>query len=399
MPQPQGTAEWATDELYSSPGDPWDGNPTKVNPPSGKIAEGWEPTEELAAQFLNDWQNRAGALLQHLRFMQPANWELVRDISPTTPQEFRDIGYDPSTGIYIVTGDDAATATFRSRDGGDTWTAPTTPPIALPDGNGVESDGAGNWVVVADSPSISESADDGDTWTTRTMGAVNEVGNDVKYDPISALWVVAGADDTAGGRRLWTSPDRSTWTVRISVGGATTSLFALWVNAAGFGIALGESANFYTSPDMITWTLRSVAGMSEVTDVVYSEGAEMWFAIARLSGSGTRVVLTSADGITFTQPAGQTGVPNVSTRSISCDQGELVAIATAGNAIAVSTDRALTWTTVAGIGGSILLPRGPLESGGTPTGSADVQENLNFLAGRFITVGNSGNLYRTPSMV
>ncbi len=55
MPQPQGSAEWAENAVYASPGDPWDGNPTKVQPPAGKTAEGYEPTEEVAAQFVNDW--------------------------------------------------------------------------------------------------------------------------------------------------------------------------------------------------------------------------------------------------------------------------------------------------------------------------------------------------------
>ena len=390
MGQPQGSAEWATNANYASPGDPWDGNPTKVAPPVGKAAEGWEPTEEVAAQFLNDWQNRAGALLELFRKVPASNWTIQRDISPTTPQRFKGIGYDGSTGTLIVTGDTAASATFRSLDGGNFWVAPTAAPIAFI-GRAVASDDAGSWVVTGDSASVSESADDGDNWTTRTLGGASDQGNDVEYDAANALWIVTGENVGGGaGRRLWTSPDRITWTARVS-DASGNFIGDLWTNAAGFSVALSNSNQFFTSPDGTTWTQRAVTGATSLDGVTYSEAAGLWM----ITGSdGARAVFTSTDGITFTKPVGQV-LDNKSLGNINCDQGELFLVAggstTANEEIYASVDRGLTWTQITGWGPN--LPRGPASGQPTPTGFGSIAQDLEFFAGRFMLVNDAGDFW------
>lgn len=395
MGHPQANPEWATNATYSSPGDPWDGDPTKVEPPAGKTAEGWEPTEEPPAEFLNDWQNKVGQILDYLRLIQPTNWELVRDISPTTPQRFKGIGYDGSTGVLVVTGDTAASATFFSQDGGRFWVSPTTPPIAFV-GRAVASDGAGNWVVTGDSASVSESSDDGDNWATQGMGGASDQGNDVEYDAANGLWIVTGENVGGGaGRRLWTSPDRATWTNRIS-DASGNFIGDIWVNAAGFSVALSNAGVFYTSPDGVTWTARSVAGATSLQGVTYSESAGLWM----ITGSdGARAVFTSTDGITFTKPAGQV-IDNKSLSNINCDQGELFVVSggstTADEEVYVSTDRGLTWTQVAGwdVG-----PRGPASGQPTPTGFGSIAQDLEYFAGRFMLVNDAGDFWYTPALL
>jgi hypothetical protein len=399
MPQPQGTASWATNANYASPGDPWDGTPTKVNPPSGKTDEGWEPTEELAAQFQNDWQNRAGALLEHFRLIQPSNWTLERDISPTTPQQFRALGYDGSTGTLIVSGDTAATATFRSLNGGRTWIAPTTPPIAIANSLALYADGAGNWVVGGDSLSVSESGDDGDTWTTRTLGLASDQANRAYFDAFNSLWIVTG-ENVGGspGRRLWTSPDRITWTARVSdAAGGGTFIADVWTNAAGFSVALADSNQFFTSANGTAWTQRALTGAVTVEGVVYSEAAGIWMITG--TDSGGRTVFTSTDGITFTTPIGAV-VPTGLFSNINCDQGELFLIgygsASANAEIYASFDRGLTWTQITGFGAN--LPRGPAESGSTPTGASSIAQNIWFFAGKFMRADNAGNFWHSLAM-
>lgn len=394
MGHPQGSAEWATNPTFASPGDAWDGDPTKVDPPAGKTAEGWEPTEEPPAEFLNSWQNKVGLLTDYLRLIQPSNWTLERDISPTTPQRFLGLGYDPSTGVFIVTGDTAADATFLSRNGGETWTVPSTPPAAFAFARAIASDGAGNWVLCADNLNISESSDDGDTWTSRAMGGASTEGNDVKYDPTNSLWIVTGNHDTAGddGRRIWTSPDRSAWTVRLTDSDAGGFVGKLWVSAAGWSVALSTTNVFYTSPDGTTWTVRTVTGASTLNDVVYSEGAGLWMITGTVGG--VRTVWTSTDGITFTSP----GVaPNFALGRVSCDQSELFILGGSIEDIYASTDRGVTWTQVAGFGAA--LPRGPHESGGTPTGFGEIKQHISFFAGRFMSATEAGNLWHTIAML
>ncbi len=391
MGQPQGSAEWATNENYASPGDAWDGTPTKTPAVAGLRAEGWEPESELGAQILNDWQNRAGALLELFRFQAAQNWTIVRDISPTTPQRFKGIGYDGSTGTLIVTGDTAAAATFRSTDGGNFWVAPTVPPIAFV-GRAVASDEAGNWVVTGDSASCSESSDDGDNWTTRTVGGASDQGNDVEYDATNALWIITG-ENVGGspGRRLWTSPDRITWTARIS-DASGNFIGDLWTNDAGFSIALSNGSTFYTSPDGVTWTARSVAGASDLNGVTYSEGAGLWM-ITGIVG-GVRTVFTSTDGITFTAPAGQV-LDNKSLSNINCDQGDLFLVSggstSANEEIYASVDRGLTWRQITGWGPN--LARGPASGAPTPTGFGAIAQDLEFFAGRFMLVNDAGDFW------
>lgn len=392
MSQPKGSAAWATNVNYASPGDPWDATPTKVEPPAGKSAEGWEPTEELAAQFQNDWQNRAGALLEHLRLVQPATWLLERDIAPTTPQKFNSIGYDESTGTLVVTGQiTAATSTFFSSNGGRTWILPATPPTTI-GGVAVASDGAGNWVIVSTTQPTSESGDDGDNWTTRLLPTAGAVGSDVLFDSANSLWIAVGRT-TVGGRRIWTSPDRITWTTRFSDAHATAFVKRIATSAAGFSVALGSSGTgqIFTSTDGLTWTQRTIAGATVLNDVTYSEGDAVW-VIAASNG-----MYTSTDGIIWTLPAGQTFTPAGFPVNVKSDGGGLlVGTFTATKDIYASVDRAVTWTRVAGLG--VGLPRGPSESLGTPTAAADLAVRLQFHAGRFMVADEGGNFWQTIAM-
>lgn len=57
-------SDWSTDTNYNSPGDPWDGTPTKVAPSAGKRQQGFEPTESPSAQELNYLLNEIQGGLQ-----------------------------------------------------------------------------------------------------------------------------------------------------------------------------------------------------------------------------------------------------------------------------------------------------------------------------------------------
>lgn len=57
MAKPVKLPTWSTDTNYPAGADPWSATPVKVEPTSGKKAEGWEPSEKPPAQWQNYWQN------------------------------------------------------------------------------------------------------------------------------------------------------------------------------------------------------------------------------------------------------------------------------------------------------------------------------------------------------
>lgn len=386
MTYPNQLPEWA-----SAPADP----PNDIiDPGSSQKQAGWQPDDRPPAPWMNWWQNLVYQWIAAFAIAAVRNWTLVRDISPTTPQQFRGLGYDESTGTLIVTGDTADVATFRSLNGGITWVTPSTPPAALPNCRAIASDNAGNWCIGGDSPSISESSDDGDTWTLRSVGGTNDNVNFISYDPANSLWIATGDNDGGTpGRRLWTSPDRVTWTARISdSGGVGTFLNRVWTNQAGFSVAIYDSG-IYTSPDGINWTARTAPGASGYDDVVYSEGAGIWML---LGSDGSDRIWTSPDGITWTAA----GAPGGSNSKISCDQGGLFIVGdgstTAKSEIRVSTDQGATWTQVTGWGDG--LARGPAEGSPTPTGSGSIAQRFYFFARRFMRVDNAGNFWFSQAL-
>ncbi len=96
MPKPTSVPEWATNASFVSPGDPWDGDPTKVVPPAGKIAEGWEPTEEPPAEFFNWLSNLVGQWLAFLNPLlddtDPAAVDLVYEVAPVRRRQIPIMG-------------------------------------------------------------------------------------------------------------------------------------------------------------------------------------------------------------------------------------------------------------------------------------------------------------------
>jgi len=392
---PQGSPDWATNATFSSPGDPWDGDPTKVEPPSGKIDEGWEPTEEPPAEFLNWWQNRVALYLDFLRLAHVKDWrgtEVVADVLEC-------VGYDPSTGVFVVSGDTADASTFRSGDGGENWTIASTPPLAI-HSRDVSSDGAGNWIVCGDSASIWESSDDGDTWTQRgPLGGNFDEGNRVIYDAFNSLWILTGNEDLAGdnGRQIWTSPDRVSWTNRVDATGVGRFVGEIDVSDAGFSVALADGTQFFTSPDGTTWTQRTFGALlTGSRDVKYSEELGLWTVIG--TDSGTPVVLTSSDGINFSLVGGNYATEVTSApSSLTTDRGSLW-IAGFGSSVAdqrvyVSTDAGLTWTTAcAPVEG---LPLGPTSRVDTPSGISDIKQQLKYGGGRFFTASQGGIFWRS----
>ena len=385
MAHPQADAQWATDNLYSAPATLWDGDPTKVEPPAGKTAQGWYPTEEPPAEMQNDWMHKVGALLAYLHLIRVQNWGVVRNISGSG-LAFQGFDHDDSTGTLIATGATLGESTFRSTDGGTSWQVPATSPNALT-GTACAADGSGHWVIGGGTVHFaSESSDDGLNWTL-TGSDVNHA-TDVVWDSANGLWIAVGSSSGGASASIFTSPDRMTWTQRLDTGDAG-DFVRIWTSSAGVSVALrtGTPNQFYWSDDGLVWSPYSVldgTGLpaNVLWDVVYSEAAGLWVITGQIN-DGTAAAWVSTDGVNFNIPAGQV-IPDLQFDSISCDQGELFVALATGGVVYASTDRGLTWTQQAGIGA---MPRGP-----AATKFAD-PSRIRFGAGRFFFADSIGDFW------
>lgn len=66
---------WATDALYPAGANPWNNQPNKVNPGPSLAAEGFEPGQAPAAEFLNYALWNAGVFLSYLDQIDTLNWD------------------------------------------------------------------------------------------------------------------------------------------------------------------------------------------------------------------------------------------------------------------------------------------------------------------------------------
>ncbi|MFW6031539.1 MAG: hypothetical protein ACOC9T_03020 [Myxococcota bacterium] len=66
MAKPSEVPTWATDDNYDSPGNDWDGEPTKVDPGSALKEGGWEPAQRVPAEYINWLFNRIGQWLDYI---------------------------------------------------------------------------------------------------------------------------------------------------------------------------------------------------------------------------------------------------------------------------------------------------------------------------------------------
>lgn len=89
MPKPSVSPTWSTDATFVAPGESFDATVTKVEPTSGKKAEGWEPKEKPAAQYLNYWMNLVYLWIEWLKSLaEPVVWTDVLPRGELTQVEF-----------------------------------------------------------------------------------------------------------------------------------------------------------------------------------------------------------------------------------------------------------------------------------------------------------------------
>lgn len=293
MSAPNITATWATSTLFVSPGDSWDGDPTKVTPPTGKRDEGWEPTEVWPAEFMNSWKNLVGrwtGFLDSIKNLHGFSLAPNAQVKALAFQVLEDIAFHPNGNEHdapqfiAVGGFGAASALIRS-DQGDFWKSASF--LAMSDPNSVAADLSDPtspvWVAVGDGQEIETSTSAGQTgsWAIRVSAIVAGALTRVRFG--NSLFVCLG-----NSNEIQTSPLGTTWTTRVNPSG--TDLNDLHF-ANGIWTIVGKTGTVLTSADGLTWTDRS-AFMGATTDliaVVYDAANALWIA------GGTQELWTTTD--------------------------------------------------------------------------------------------------------
>jgi len=331
--------DWATNANHAAGGDPWSGQPNKVEPAAGKIATGRIPEERPPAEETNWWRNKAAAWLRWVSGVHSRNWTAA-DFTQVSAVPWPPLSaqlWHPGAVCYDA-GNKCFTAlnlegnTITSYDSGDyfnptvtaytpggqgiAWADESTkllinPPntpwgavvgSALP-GTYVDiaSDGAGNRIAVCDdgagvdllARSLAYAS-----WTIQTPASTGADWRAVDHDG-SGLWAIC---DSTG--QIDTSPAGAVWTARTSglVGGVLPGCLRHTRDAANATWLALDSTNKTTSADGITWSAAAHGLPAQPLALAYDALYQRWACVA--SSGGVQYLYTSDNnGTSWTQRA------------------------------------------------------------------------------------------------
>lgn len=356
--RPSPLPSWSTDTNFTN--GPQVGTPTKVDPGTGKRAEGWLPTERPAAQHWNHHFNLQGKWVEFLDGLKSAPHlsirQLVDAVVDAHTSGLQDIFFHPTGAnsgrpLLMACGQIVAGATnaIKSSLGGRWELVTLTAGLTNPRSVAADTDTASlpTWVIVGDNgvgaARIQESTDAGATWTARASTITGEL---LKVRWGNGLFVVLGGSATTGDE-IETSPDGITWTNRanpVTPAGLNDLHFA-----AGKWVAVGSTGEVITSPDGITWTDRSAhsplaGGAGSLYAVTYDAVAGLWVA----AGSTGDVLTTPNPDTTDWTP--RTGFLATDTLTSLAYNGDGVVMVVGGassgagsDIVGVSHDGGVTW--------------------------------------------------------
>lgn len=230
------------------------------------------------------------------------------------------------SGTEVMTSVDGITWTSRTGTGTGTWSG-----IAY---------GDGLFVAVAANKGVMTSPD-GVTWTARTATTDIDQIQSVTYG--DGLFVAVG--QSTSGSPIMTSPDGITWTASSSVPGSTYFLNSVAFGRGHFVAVVTDGASAYAawssdSTATAAWYYYALPSASW-NSVCFGNGL---FVAVGQNGTGTQLVVTSPDGITWT-------TRNAATtnfwKAVTYGSSKFVAVSTTGTGDRVMTASSNTavWAT------------------------------------------------------
>ncbi len=209
-------------------------------------------------------------------------------------------------GVYKLLAATNGLIAYGSTDA-TTWTSVTIPL------NGAECWTGSDWLTWDFSTSHLESSPTGVTWTSSSP-----ISGPGLLGYHSGLLLSMVPRDGFGNAYVWRSTDGgATWTRSAAISGGSAMNYSrlFWVSALGLWVASGETANVgpnaavLTSPDGITWTEHTIdTGVQSYCYGIDWNGS-LFVAVGMLQAGGSSQrarVWTSPDAVTWTQ---QTSTP------------------------------------------------------------------------------------------
>jgi uncharacterized repeat protein (TIGR02543 family) len=180
---------------------------------------------------------------------------------------------------------------------------------------------------------------------------------------------------------ILTSTDGITWAERNS--GVSCYLEGV-TYGNGLFVAVGDEGNIVTSPDGISWSQRDTGTDYHLSGIAYGNGVFVVVGYSMWSGTpfsgnaccrtydfpatncSKSIILTSHDGISWTENNSSTNLTNCSLAGVTFGDGIFVAV---GNGPTLTSSDGITWTESDSLGNF---------------------NSVTYLDGTFVVVGNSG---------
>ena len=162
-------------------------------------------------------------------------------------------------------------------------------------------------VAVGDANHPILTSSNGSTWTKRTLPEWTYL-HDVVWDGGKFIATGHGWRNSVWNNVIYTSADGITWTRRYTAVAGTQLVRSVAAGPGAGAVAVGDNGLFLRSTDGITWSklpLQALGGMN-ATDV--SWGPSGYVMTAASSNPTVNKVLTSPDGITWTDRSAGTGL-------------------------------------------------------------------------------------------
>jgi hypothetical protein len=284
-----------------------------------------------------------------------------------------DDGLFVAVGSVIVTSSDGAEWTLRT----------TTSPSLLRS----VAHGNGNWVAVAGDGSVALSPD-GIEWTRRTALVPAQLQG-VTYGggAFVAIGATLASDGSYWTNRVFVSPDGNQWTPTFSAFNDWRILVDI-THANGLFVAVGSGGLILTSADGITWTERSSGTGNPLNGIAFADG--LFVAVGGFTSipkwvTTAAVILTSSDGLTWTER----NAPAPWQLNAVAHNGEL--FVAAGTAALDPWDRYQPHDNILTSSDGISWDVRPVQGGTGLTGIASGN-------GRFVAIGDGSRIVR-PGMV
>lgn len=316
---------WATNANHAAGANAWNGQPTKVVPPS--VAAGFVPGQGNAAEYHNYLLNQLFAtqasektylqnLIDFAGDIPIRNWPY----NVTSLDDLRYAFFDPYARVWWAVGE--AKNARKSSDQGATWSGSSELSgvgAGSEDLDGGDADGEGN-VVIASLTRYGFAVSAGSSSRVDIHGATaTGTGRNgrVVYDPVNELWCAVTA--IGGGTEVFVATSAapaSTWTARTKPTNMADGAIAMAVDKTAGRIVLANHTRggnllyvSYSDDGGITWSsptslahlLTSGTPAQPKLSLSYNADTGVWMLVtAELVGTPTSAIYTSTDGASWT---------------------------------------------------------------------------------------------------